>query len=235
LIYHLDSTDTLKLLLSQAFRAPQFDERFAINNPVVLGNEDLKSETVDTVELIWIHTWPTAWLSLNLFANRFHDAIVLDPVGNTGTRMYENSDGVSQSEGTAAELNVQILQDLKVRLAATHFFDIPASSFREATDLLTASAIYNFDPWLLSFTVNLNGERENPVNSTGMTETLDAYALSHLKLIYSIPTEKGQWQPYFEVRNLFDENYTTPANTDFNPGGVANHGREFRLGVLIDF
>ncbi|HVL02501.1 MAG TPA: TonB-dependent receptor [Dongiaceae bacterium] len=235
LIYHFDSSDTVKFLLSQAFRAPQFDERFAMNNPVILGNEDLKPETVNTAELIWLHSWQMAWLSLNLFTNRFHDAIVLMPAGNTGTRIYENSDSVGQSEGMSAELNSQVMQDLKVRIAATHFFDIPDSSFREATDLLTASAIYSFEPWLLSFTVNLNGERENLADSSGTMETLDAYALSHLKLIYSFATEKGQWQPYFEVRNLFDEAYTTPANTDFNPGGVANHGRELRLGFLVDF
>ncbi|HDK02834.1 MAG TPA: TonB-dependent receptor, partial [Gammaproteobacteria bacterium] len=42
---------TAKLLYGRAFRAPSFAELFSINNPVGLGNPNLKPETINTAEL----------------------------------------------------------------------------------------------------------------------------------------------------------------------------------------
>jgi len=42
---------TLKLLYGQAFRAPNFSELYAENNPVRVGNTDLKPETIRTYEI----------------------------------------------------------------------------------------------------------------------------------------------------------------------------------------
>ncbi|MFA7405660.1 MAG: TonB-dependent receptor [Pelobacteraceae bacterium] len=45
----LENAD-LKLLYGQAFRAPNFQELYNINNPVVVGNQDLKPERIQTYE-----------------------------------------------------------------------------------------------------------------------------------------------------------------------------------------
>jgi iron complex outermembrane receptor protein len=40
-----------KLLYGTAFRAPSFQELYSQNNPIVLGNEALETETIKTTEL----------------------------------------------------------------------------------------------------------------------------------------------------------------------------------------
>lgn len=44
---------TTKFLYGRAFRAPSFAEQFIINNPVSLGNPELKPETINTLELLF--------------------------------------------------------------------------------------------------------------------------------------------------------------------------------------
>ena len=43
---------TTKFLYGRAFRPPSFAESFVVNNPVTLGNPDLKPETINTFE--WV-------------------------------------------------------------------------------------------------------------------------------------------------------------------------------------
>lgn len=69
---------TAKLMAGTAFRPPSFTELYAINNPVVTGNPDLKPERTRTVEAAW--TWqatPNWQLGTNVFHYQMDDLIQL--------------------------------------------------------------------------------------------------------------------------------------------------------------
>lgn len=50
LVWDVNKQLTTKLLYGKAFRAPSFSEQFNQNNPVLLGNPNLKPETIQTIE-----------------------------------------------------------------------------------------------------------------------------------------------------------------------------------------
>jgi iron complex outermembrane receptor protein len=68
----LDSAD-FKLLYGQAFRAPSFQELYNINNPVVVGNPNLKPEKISTYEAALTYRL-AGWLAADL--NYFYSNII---------------------------------------------------------------------------------------------------------------------------------------------------------------
>lgn len=50
LVWDINKQLTTKLLYGKAFRAPSFSEQFNQNNPILIGNKDLKPETINTLE-----------------------------------------------------------------------------------------------------------------------------------------------------------------------------------------
>ena len=71
---------TSKLLYGSAFRAPSFTELFAKNNPVNLGNPQLKPEKIQTIELAFDYRPAFAWQHLfNTYYYQAKDLIALAP------------------------------------------------------------------------------------------------------------------------------------------------------------
>ena len=89
---------TTKLMFGRAFRAPSFVELYTINNPVALGNPDLKPETIDSTELAFAwQTQANLRTGLNLFHYRMKDVIRFvanaDPTTGTTTQNAGNQHG----------------------------------------------------------------------------------------------------------------------------------------------
>ncbi len=86
LVWEANYNLTIKALHGTAFRAPSFAEQYSINNPVVIGNPNIKPETITTDELAF--NWqPTGSLEtkLNFFQYRMRNIIRPAPV------VYQNS------------------------------------------------------------------------------------------------------------------------------------------------
>ncbi|XOV77739.1 MAG: TonB-dependent receptor plug domain-containing protein [Aestuariibacter sp.] len=85
---------TIKSLYGKAFRAPSFGELYAINNPIILGNENLDAEEIDTFELALDYRPNFDWkLLFNVFKYRADNLIVYTP----------QSDGSQQANNAAAQ------------------------------------------------------------------------------------------------------------------------------------
>ena len=111
LVWDINEQITSKLLYGKAFRAPNFVEQFTQNNPVVLGNKNLKPETINTYE--WALNYrPSSSLStaVNLFYYQINDLVsqVPDPSGLTST--YQNS-GNQNGYGSEFELTGKSLNN----------------------------------------------------------------------------------------------------------------------------
>ncbi|MBV1878474.1 MAG: TonB-dependent receptor [Pseudomonadales bacterium] len=81
LIYRLSEISRLKLLYGYAFRAPSASEIAVEPAPGVggaFGNRNLKPETIDTYELIYMKNWPAQYIELIAFYNRITDGILQD-------------------------------------------------------------------------------------------------------------------------------------------------------------
>lgn len=224
LVHQFLQYQTLKLLYGEAFRAPSLSELGLMNNPVLVGNPNLDYEIVKTWDVVWQGTWNDTSLVLDGFYNEYTQPIASGFIGST--RTYVN-DRDESSRGASLEINQQLSPQWLVRMSATHFFDLPDSAFREATELGSVTINYSAEKWNWSMAAVYQGTRDYPMTSSQQS-TLDAYWVLTSQLRYSI---NKNIHINAVVKNLSDEDYATPAQGAGIIGGVPNRGREWKLGV----
>src|SRR5450756_2463767 len=95
---------TSKLLYGRAFRPPSFSELYSINNPVTVGNPNLKPESIESVELAF--AWQAAstlQANLNLFRYQMKDILRFVQDTSTGISTAQNA-GQQHGQGFEVEL-----------------------------------------------------------------------------------------------------------------------------------
>ncbi|MBI5435567.1 MAG: TonB-dependent receptor [Nitrosomonadales bacterium] len=211
---------TSKLLYGRAFRPPSFSELYNINNPVLLGNPNLKPETNESVELAF--AWQAArtlQANLNLFRYQMKDILrfVQDPA--TGISTAQNA-GRQHGQG----MEVELVWDAgsKLRLSGNY---AQQHSIDEATNQdagnaprhhVYARADWRFMPrWTLDAQLNyVAGRKREP------TDTRPAIADYHtVDLMLRNQQQNSDWDFAFKVLNLFDADAREPSPT---PGLIPN-------------
>lgn len=227
LVNKINENHSLKFLYGEAFRAPSESELNLINNPVLLGNSNLKPESVQSLDLIWIGEWESSIISLGYFENRFTDAIV-ETLGNQGIPEYLNIDQ-GPSKGFELELKYQVNQNWLLRANFTDITEKPIDSYREADQLASFIANYLNDDWGINLIATWHNERElAALDNNGQRVTLNDNWLLNTKFHYNF---NQHWRAFLQIKNLSDEEYFTPALGAQLTEGVANRGREYLLGV----
>lgn len=115
LIWATTNNLTTKLLYGRAFRAPSLQERLVKNNPILLGNDELDPETIDTIEL-GFYNQPSSQLrySANLFYYEIDDYIEFEPIANSIQTQAEN---VGERKGYGGELEFSYVTDAFTTIA----------------------------------------------------------------------------------------------------------------------
>lgn len=105
---------TTKLLYGQAFRAPAFAETTTVNNPVALGNPNLKPETIETLEVAFNYKMleDLSW-DLNIYKYKIDDLIDFVPDEEQPTNTAQNK-GEVNGYGAELELNYHITNELNL-------------------------------------------------------------------------------------------------------------------------
>jgi iron complex outermembrane receptor protein len=84
LVWEPRSDLTAKLLYGRAFRAPAFRDLYNQNNPIAIGNPNLKPEKIETWELVFDYrSTENLHLALNLFRYEIEDKITYVPKGDS--------------------------------------------------------------------------------------------------------------------------------------------------------
>lgn len=215
---------TSKLLYGHAFRAPTFTELYSKNNPVALGNPDLKPETINTIELAFdyrpIFNWQT---NLSLFTYRAEDLIEFVSTGG-GTKTAENA---RDQEGYGFEFEVIWDATETLRLSGNYAWQHSedADTGQRIGDApgqqLMLNADWKFYPnWSLYSQMNWVASRKRPAGDT--RPAIDNYALVDLTLRRK--NILGGWELSAAVRNLFDEDAREPSPS-VNPDDFPLEGR----------
>ena len=223
---------TSKLLYGRAFRAPSFAELYNINNPVSLGNPNLKPETIDTLEIAFdyqpinkVHT------SLNLFHYSMQDIIrpISDPA--PATTVTAQNTGGQNGYGLEWEINWTLTDTLKLdaNYALQHSEDQTTHTDAGNTP---HSEIYGrldwafLQDWSLNPQVTWVGERQRVFGDA--RPSLKSYTLVDLTL------RRTRISKNFElaasVHNLFNADAREPS---LSPGSIPDDlplpGRNFYL------
>jgi len=206
---------TSKLLYGRAFRPPSFSELYNVNNPVLIGNPNLKPETNQSTELAfaWQAT-STLQANLNLFRYLWEDILRPDSSGTV-----QNS-GRQHGEGFEAELVWDARNDL--RLSGNYAYQ---RSEDEATKQdagnaprhdLYARADWRFVPrWILDAQINYIADRKRAPGDI-RADIADYHTVD---LTVRSQKQSRGWDFAFTVRNLFDADAREPSpySTPFLP------------------
>ena len=227
---------TTKLLYGRAFRPPSFQELFNKNNPVAIGNEDLKPETIETVELAFdyqptfdIHT------TLNLFSYEIKDLIEF--VGS-GARAVAENVGRQRGRGLEWELawDVSPVVDIRTNYA---FQDARDATTDEAAAGVPRHQFYLRGDWRFAPQWSIDGRfnwisararrpADDPRPALGGYRTVDLF-LRHTHIF-------GKGEIGFMVRNLLDQDRWEPS---LSPKDIPNdyplEGRSYSVMVKLHF
>lgn len=222
---------TSKLLYGRAFRPPSFSELYNINNPVALGNPNLKPEEIESVEMAF--AWQPAsalQANLNLFHYRMKDILrfVQDPA--TGIFTAQNA-GRQNGQGFEVELAWEAGRNLRLsgNYAQQHSIDVATrqDAGNAPRHHIYARADWRFMPgWALDTQLNRIAGREREPG-----DARPAIADYHtVDFTLRSQNQGSDWDFAFTVRNLFNADAREPSPA---PGLIPNDlplaPREWRL------
>ncbi|MGH8609547.1 MAG: TonB-dependent receptor plug domain-containing protein [Gammaproteobacteria bacterium] len=240
LVWQTRQNLTSKLLYGEAFRAPSFAETSNINNPVALGNPNLKPEKIRTAELAFDYL-PTEGLRLssNVYRYWWSDFIrfVPDPGATSST---------AQNTGEQTGYGLEIEADWHV----TPYFSLLGNyAFQTSEDdtsnedagnaphhQVYVRADWEFLPhWHFHPQVNWIVDRDRVAGDN--RPEIDDYSTVDLTLrrigIHN------HWDLAYAVRNLFDSDVREPSLTGIPAASIPNDlpqaGRSFYGEVRFRF
>jgi iron complex outermembrane receptor protein len=230
---------TTKFLYGEAFRAPSFAQTRAINNPLILGNINLKPEEIKSYELAFDYR-PNYELTLmtNFFYYDWTDIIQFVSDSNNSTRTAQNSGeqtgyGMEFEATWQATDNFTLTGNFAVQNSTDETLDVPAAKSPEKQLYLRADWILPKD-WRINLRANWVMDRNRL--SEDMRSDIDDYALFDLSLRKVM---SNSFEFALTVNNLFDEDAREPSpNSDpmpFIPNDLPLSGRALLGEIRYNF
>ncbi|KHE93254.1 MAG: TonB-dependent receptor [Candidatus Scalindua brodae] len=233
LIWRFMEDAHLKLLYATAFRAPNFDEMFFVNNPASVGNPNLDPEKINTFEVgLGYNFTEHVRGNVNYFFNRIRDRIQKD----SQTPSQNQNLGGARIKGIEAELKADWGND-NYAYANYTFQNAEETSNRERLAFVPvhkANFGVNVGFWKYA-NANLNtfvsGSRTREDGDT--RRKLPSYALSNFTLIGKNFIDNLEIKG--SVYNLFDKSYDDPAPMDTVSTDYPQQGRSFRIELQFKY
>lgn len=211
LIWETRQDLTTKFLYGRAFRAPSWAEAHVLNNPVSIGNPNLKPETINTIELAFDYR-PDDKLrfGLNVFNYWWSDIIQFSPDGK-GTRTAKNA---GQQTGYGLELEADWRISPTLSLLGNY-------SYQQSTDESThhdagyaphhkvyVRGDWEFlQDWHLTPQIDWVIGRQRPAEDDRPSTPDYLWADLTIRRKYLL----DHWEAAFSIRNLFNANAREPS------------------------
>ena len=225
LVWDINEQLTSKILYGKAFRAPNFSEQGNQNNPVIVGNKQLKPETINTLEWAFDYRpFSSLRTAVNLYYYEIKDLIAIP----SGTVTYKNG-GNQNGYGTELEWNWKIAEQWNVmgnyawQNARNNTTNSRVTGVPEH-HVYTAVRWQFLPQWQIQPQINWVGGRKNlPTDHRPLQdyETIDL-TLRGQKLL-------GHLNMAASIHNLFDANNFDPASPAAVAAKHSNAGKKFLL------
>jgi len=184
LIYRANDKLTAKLQYGSAFRAPATDERFFRNNPVTLGNENLKAEEVNSYELSIDYQWHNNLITnLTWFQYRAKNIIEFVFAPSLNGNLAQNI-GQQDGRGVEASIKWQAANQLSFELNYSYIdatdvnnieiSNIPQNQYYAAVNWKISNR------WQVHARINSINDRIRPVSDT--RDEIADYRMADLKI-----------------------------------------------------
>lgn len=235
LVWDINKQLTTKLLYGKAFRAPSFSEQANQNNPVLLGNRNLKPETINTFE--WAVDYrPVKSLrtAVNVYYYQIQDLIAAVPDIGKPSATFQNS-GKQDGYGGEFEWDWQASEQWSIKGNYAWQHAINQQTNTRATyvpehHVYTAVSWQFLPQWQLQPQINWIGRR---IAATGDTRPLGDYETIDLTL-------RGKQlfnhlNVSASVRNLLDAKNNFEVAPTSLPQNIPMSGRLFYLEAVVNF
>jgi len=237
LVWSTQHNLTTKFLYGQAFRAPSVAETRNINNPVALGNPDLKPEEIETLEVAFDYR-PVDGVTagLSFFTSQWTDIIQFVQDEGATSNTAQNV-GKQDSHGLEIEIEWKLSESMKLE---------GNYAYQKSEDKLTSvGAPYVpqqqlflrmdwrlSDEWLLHSRMNRVMDRERAVNDS--RNNIDDYTLFDINLVWNM--EDSGWKAGLAIKNLFNEDAREPTLNGNNlPYDLPLAGRSITVDLQYSF
>ncbi len=227
-VYLVSEEHTLKLQYGESFRTPVTNELFS-NDNVTKGNRSLRSESVNTTELVWHYQTTELQTNTVLFYNELNDFINIKRVENQDALFTFVNSFNTENSGIEFDTTWQPSYRFSLTSTFTQYFQKPINpSFKRFASLVSS---YNFyDNWYVS--LNLLWRDKVEVSSvTGKHFKQSAYSLLGGSLKWQLSANS---QVILKAENLLGKEYYA-----FDPrmedGAVAGTTEELSLHYQIKF
>ena len=212
LIWNTTPDLTTKVLYGRAFRAPSLGELYSKNNPVNLGNSELRPETIDVYELGWnLKVTKNILTGLNFFHYRTDDliALVKDESGISATAQNHGS---QKGDGFEFESKLKLTESFSLNGNYAYVRAIDERTGDPAGEYPSHQA-YLAGTWLLKN----NWTWHNQVTWIGERKRVPGDNRSSLEGHTTLDTtlrKRGIYKKYdvaISIRNLFDTDIREPS------------------------
>ncbi|RYZ96083.1 MAG: TonB-dependent receptor, partial [Moraxellaceae bacterium] len=235
LVWAADEKLTTKLLLGSAFRAPSFSELYNKNNPVSLGNPNIRPEQINSEELSFNYrpadTFQTTFTFFTYQAKQMIDFV--SDVGAT-TKTAQNFNA-QNGKGFEWEVNWKPVQQLQFALSYSvqdatdsktdeRIPDAPGKQIKANLNWLLAT------DWSLNSQVNWVGDRERALSD--MRAPINDYTLVNLTLNHKNVLPDVDLQ--LAVRNAGNADAREPSSGTI-PDDYPLESRSLWLGITYTF
>ncbi|KPK37786.1 MAG: hypothetical protein AMJ69_10365 [Gammaproteobacteria bacterium SG8_47] len=216
LVWNTSLNLTTKFLYGRAFRPPTFSELYNENNPAVLGNPDLKPQTIDTYELAFdARPREDVRTSLNLFYYSMQDAIRFEPDPPPATSSTAQNSGEQEGYGGELELSWKAARTLEV--VGNYAYQHSEDKGTEADPgFAPAHQLYARLNWTPVSSLSVHPQVSyiaDRARAEGDTrEAIDDYVITDLTLRYR-PAQLRGLELAISGRNIFDEDAREPSSS----------------------
>jgi outer membrane receptor protein involved in Fe transport len=210
LVWQATPSITAKFLYGKAFRAPSFQELYQTNNPVALGNPNLKPESIQTWESAIDYRPSKKWhIGANVFTYRLTDKILFVP--NETAQMYLAQNAGSQ-KGKGLVIEGGWLLSDAVSLTGNYAYQQAKDQAGYHIANVPGQDVYLRLDWQMTPSWQLNTQANWILDRRRASDDPRApvkdYVNVDLSLYYA--TSNSPWRITLALRNLFDADVREP-------------------------
>ncbi|TCK05418.1 TonB-dependent receptor plug domain-containing protein [Phorcysia thermohydrogeniphila] len=221
-LYKFNDNLSFKLNLGRAARVPSFEEMYIKNNPVLLGNRDLKFEKVDSVMPALEYTGDTTQLKLLFYFNWISDLIYKETVNDIQKR-WTNADGSVKVRGMLLTLKKSLFNRYEVYFDVGRRFSYSGSVEKD---------YFQFPSWkgVTGVTYTGSGVELDVCTEfySRISDDVGGYYLLNLSSRWNL---RKDLTLTLELRNILDRNVYYPASWP----KLVDEGRNLWLGLEYSF
>ncbi len=240
LIKHLDKSSALKILYGNAFKAPTANELYG--SPFQTGDLNLKPETINTLELVYLKKMAHQKIEIVLFSSKWQNGIRTIDTDNDGFGDKYANNADSSSSGIEASY-MRAINQWNVETSVSYVYSKDDTNNLEYVEfphyIVNLGIGYQFhNGWQIHVNNRaLLDMSRSPDTKTSKSAKLKDYWRTDLNIS---KTFSDHWQGFINIINLLNRDNQHPveftvANTTNFSGGIQDEEISLDVGVRYTF